>query len=106
MPTTWLRLALPCLVLLCAIATTSPASAQSTSEPVCAAEPVSARGEPSRFVWLAKTKARANWRSRVRATPDLGAAFATWSRAKEPKETCMSGPEGTVCIITAIPCRK
>ncbi|MEQ1716493.1 MAG: hypothetical protein ABL907_10995, partial [Hyphomicrobium sp.] len=40
----------------------------------CASEQIEARGEQSRFLWLAKTKARANWRRKVRTNPALGAA--------------------------------
>jgi hypothetical protein len=70
----------------------------------CAASPVIARGEESSFVWLAKTKARANWRRKVRSMPDLGPNYANWARAANTEERCLSGPAGAVCIFTGIPC--
>ena len=66
---------------------------------------VSARGEPSRFVWIAKTKARANWRRKVRSISGLGADWAVWGNASETEERCLSGPEGTLCIFTGTPCK-
>lgn len=82
------------------IAVTGPARAETCSE-----APVSARGEPSKFEWLAKTKARANWRRRVRGTPGLGPDFAVWPRAANSEERCLTGPDGTVCIFTGTPCK-
>ena len=70
----------------------------------CAATATEARGEQSRFVWLANTKARANWRAKVRANPRLGAAYANWARAQNTEERCLTGPAGTVCIFTGTPC--
>ncbi len=72
----------------------------------CAGSPVEARGEPSRYEWLAKTKARANWRRKVRATPGLGATYANWTHAENTDEHCLTGPAGTVCIFTGTPCLK
>lgn len=72
----------------------------------CAGSPVEARGEQSRFEWLAKTKARANWRRKVRLTPGLGAAYANWARAGNTEERCLSGPAGSLCIFTGVPCLK
>ena len=71
---------------------------------VCASAPIEARGEQSRFIWLAKTKTRANWRRKVRLTPDLGSAYANWARAENTEERCLTGPAGTVCIFTGTPC--
>ncbi|MBS0233383.1 MAG: hypothetical protein JSR99_07840 [Proteobacteria bacterium] len=71
----------------------------------CAPSAVTARGEESRFVWLAKTKTRANWRAKVRAIPDLGPDYANWARAENTEERCLTGPSGTVCIFTGTPCR-
>lgn len=71
----------------------------------CAAASVTARGENSRFMWSAKTKARANWRRRVRGLPGLGPNYDNWSRAKDTDETCLSGPTGTLCIFTGTPCK-
>lgn len=70
----------------------------------CAETAIEARGEQSRYEWSAKGKARANWRSKVRRTPGLGAAYANWARAKNTEEHCMSGPAGTLCIFTGTPC--
>ena len=70
----------------------------------CASTPVEARGEPSRFVWLAKTKARSNWRRKVRAMPGLGSSYANWARAEATEERCLTGPLGTLCIFTGTPC--
>jgi hypothetical protein len=81
------------------------AGASSASALVCATEPVSARGEPSKLEWLAKTKARANWRSRVRATAQLGALYSTPARAVDANSACVADQRGTVCTFTAIPCR-
>lgn len=72
---------------------------------ICAPEPVSARGENSRFAWSAKTKARANWRRKVRALPGLGPDYANWNRAQNTEERCLTGPAGTLCIFSGIPCK-
>ena len=65
----------------------------------CAASAVSARGEESRFVWLAKTKARANWRRKVRSMTELGPGYANWAHAENTEERCLSGPSNTVCNL-------
>lgn len=70
----------------------------------CSLTSIEARGEQSRFVWLAKTKTRANWRRKVRQTPGLGTAYANWARAENTEERCLTGPAGTVCIFTGTPC--
>ncbi len=70
----------------------------------CASAPIEARGEPSRFVWIAKTKARSNWRAKVRRTPGLGTSYANWPRANNSEERCLTGPSGTLCIFTGTPC--
>lgn len=72
---------------------------------VCAQDPVTARGENSRLVWTAKTKARANWRRKVRLMPELGPDYANWSRAEMTDERCLTGPVGTVCIFSGKPCK-
>lgn len=99
---------LGCLLVIAVVAnmqsTAHPAYAQQT--PSCSDSPISARGEPSRYEWLAKTKARANWRHRVRSTPELGTAYSDWKLAANLEESCLVGPDGTVCTITALPCRK
>jgi hypothetical protein len=81
-------------------------AATAVAADICAETAMTARGEPSSLEWLAKTKARANWRSRVRATPKLGTAYSTWSRAAQPVERCEMSSKGLVCTSTAIPCRS
>ncbi len=71
----------------------------------CASSPVMARGEESHFAWLAKTKARANWRAKVRAITGLGPDYANWARAEDTEERFLTGPNGTVCAFSGIPCR-
>lgn len=71
----------------------------------CAGESVEARGEPSRYLWLAKTKARANWRVKVRGTPGLGPDYANWARAQNTDERCYSGPTGNLCVFSGTPCK-
>ena len=85
--------------LIIAMGYAAPASAGT-----CATSAIEARGEQSRFVWLAKTKARANWRRKVRSTPGLGAKYANWARAETTDERCLTGPAGTLCIFTGTPC--
>jgi hypothetical protein len=70
----------------------------------CAAASVIARGEESSFVWLAKTKARANWWRKVRSLPGLGPNYANWAHAENTEERCLSGPAGVICIFTGTPC--
>jgi len=72
----------------------------------CADRPISARGEPSRFEVLAKAKARGNWRAKVRAMPDLGAAYADWNRALAADYRCEQKDAQYVCIAVANPCRR
>jgi hypothetical protein len=85
--------------ILCPVTLSTPVSAGT-----CAVSPVIARGEESSFVWLAKTKARANWRRKVRSMPGLGPGYANWARAENTEERCLSGPAGAVCIFTGTPC--
>jgi hypothetical protein len=93
----------PLIALALAFATSLPG--QPARAETCSGETVTARGEQARFEWLAKTKARANWRRRVRAMPMLGPDYANWSRARDTTERCMSGPSGAVCIFTGRPCK-
>jgi hypothetical protein len=81
------------------------ANARAQGAAACGPEAVSARGENSRFAWTARTKARANWRRKVRATPGLGPDYANWARAQSTEERCLAGPVGTVCIFTGVPCK-
>ena len=78
--------------------------ADNSAAGTCALQPIEARGEQSRFVWLAKTKTRANWRRKVRQTPGLRTAYANWARAENTEERCLTGGAGTVCIFTGTPC--
>ncbi|HVZ06189.1 hypothetical protein [Hyphomicrobium sp.] len=71
----------------------------------CAETPIMARGEEARYVWLAKIKARALWRRKVRSISQLGPDYANWARAQNTEERCLSGGAGTVCIFTGTPCR-
>ena len=82
------------------------AAAHPARADTCASEAVTARGENSRFMWSAKTKARANWRRRVRGLPGLGPDYDNWSRAQDADEKCLSGPAGTLCIFTGTPCKR
>lgn len=71
----------------------------------CAAESVYASGEPASYEWLARIKTHANWRAKVRVLPGLGDPYANWKKAEDTTERCFSGPAGTVCQFTGIPCR-
>lgn len=71
----------------------------------CHDKSIEARGEPSTFVWLAKIKARANWRREVRETSGLGADWAVWGQAADTEERCLTGPEGALCIFIGTPCK-
>jgi hypothetical protein len=88
-----------CLSALLFASTAIPARAAT-----CAGSAIEARGEQARFVWIAKTKARANWRAKVRRTPGLGPTYANWARAENTEERCLTGPAGTLCIFTGTPC--
>ena len=70
----------------------------------CASAPVTAQGEFSRYVWLAKTKARANWRRKVRLAAGLGPAYANWAKARDTEERCIEVQGRTYCIFTGTPC--
>lgn len=70
----------------------------------CSQQRIEAKGEQSRFLWLAKTKARANWRRKVRMTPGLGATYANWARAENTQERCLSGRFNHLCIFSGNPC--
>jgi len=86
---------------LWALGSAAPPAAAAT----CADLPVTARGDPSGFETLAKSKARGNWRAKVRAMPTLGAAYADWYKALAADYRC--GKEGgqNVCTAVAYPCR-
>ena len=72
--------------------------------PACAAAPVTARGEASTFQWLARTKARANWRVKVRRLKGLGADYANWNEARSTAYECGQNGKGIACTVSAIPC--
>lgn len=90
--------------VLAAVATLAGGSTSARAD-TCAAEAVSARGENSRFAWTARTKARANWRRKVRGLPGLGPDYADWNKAAGTEERCIDGPAGTLCIFTGTPCK-
>jgi len=100
----WGRMAAALILVVSAAGSIDLASAQSAK--TCTSAAVMARGEPSTFEWLARTKARANWRHRVRSTPELGTEYSDWKLAANLEESCLVGSDGTVCTITAVPCRQ
>ncbi len=93
------------VVSIVVVLTIGLAAISQASATVCATDTITARGEPSRFAWLAKTKTRANWRRKVRLSTGLGAAYANWARAEDTEERCLIGPRNTLCIFTGRPCR-
>jgi hypothetical protein len=94
------KITITLLMALAVVGQLAPARAET-----CAPAPVTARGEPARYEWMAKLKARANWRAKVRATTDLGPDWAVWKQARDTEERCTAGAEGTVCIFVGTPCR-
>lgn len=90
----------------CALATVPLASASADPAPACSDTAVTARGEPAAYAWMAKIKARANWRRKVRELPNLGPAWSNWYRAAETEERCLIGPGNTLCIFTGTPCKQ
>lgn len=79
----------------------NPASAKT-----CVDEVITVRGEPATFKWLARSKARANWRSRIRVTQGLGDPFANWALAEDAEEQCVTQADGTVCRLSGRPCSR
>ena len=75
--------------MLASIAAAMQAPAQAG---VCGQAPVTARGEESRFMWIAQTKARANWRRKVVPLPGSGRTSATGRGPKTPKSAVSPGP--------------
>lgn len=71
----------------------------------CAEQPVSARGDPSRFQVVARATARGNWRAKVRAMPTLGALYADFNRAQQTLYRCNETDGQHVCIAEGHPCR-
>jgi hypothetical protein len=88
-----------------ALALLAAAFAGPAAAATCTDQPVSARGDPSRFEALAKLKARGNWRAKVRAMPTLGAAYADFNRAQAASYQCSLEDDRHTCIATAQPCR-
>ncbi|MGE5267363.1 MAG: hypothetical protein ACM3L9_08360 [Deltaproteobacteria bacterium] len=93
-------------VVTAATLAAQPAAPPAHAAKACSDVAVSARGEPARFAWLAKTKARANWRRKVRATPGLGTDYSNWGAAETSDERCISSEDGTVCVFTGYPCKR
>ena len=91
------KLCLPSLLLTGAVGSAQAATCHDTA--------ISARGEPARFEWIAKTKARANWRRKVRATTGLGTEWAVWGQAANTEEYCAEGPSSVLCTFTGTPCK-
>jgi hypothetical protein len=54
---------------------------------------------------MAKLKARANWRRKVRAMSGFGPAYANWQSAENATERCVRSERATFCVFTGIPCR-
>lgn len=80
-----------------------PVAAQAQT---CSESPVTAQGEPSRYQWVAKTKAHANWRAKVRTMSGLGPDWASWRLAADSIDDC-SQLDGThTCNFTGRPCKK
>jgi hypothetical protein len=93
-------LSVPTALALLVLALDAPAAAAT-----CADQPVSARGDPSRFEVLAKAKARGNWRAKVRAMPTLGAAYADFNKAQAADYRCRHEDGRHTCVAVAQPCR-
>lgn len=82
------------------------ASSHAALAKTCADAEIYASGEPASYEWLARIKTHANWRSKIRSMPNLGDPYANWENAENWTERCFSGPTGTVCQFTGIPCRR
>ena len=95
-----IRLSASAAAALAILAMGSPVAAAT-----CADQPVSARGDPSRFEVLAKGKARGNWRAKVRAMPALGAAYADWNKALAADYRCSQKDGQHICTAVGHPCR-
>ena len=84
----------------------APAATAQTAADTCGATPISARGEPASYRWLALVKARGNWRTKIRGMQELGPSYANWSSAADQVERCVESGGSTVCTVTGRPCRK
>jgi hypothetical protein len=91
-------LTVPAFLLL---ALAFPAAAATT----CAEQPVAARGDPSRFVVLAKANARGNWRAKVRSLPTLGAEYANFNKALAADYRCSERAGQHTCEAFGHPCK-
>ena len=85
---------------LCLVAASLPAESAT-----CSDQPVTARGDPSRFEMLAKAKARGNWRAKVRTLPSLGAVYADWYKALAADYQCNQADGQYICLAVARPCK-
>lgn len=94
-----------CFIPLLAALVVGSVPAHAAAAKTCSDVAISAHGEQSRYVWLAKTKARANWRRKVRATTGLGTDYSNWNNAETSEERCITGADGTICIFTGYPCK-
>ena len=96
-----MRPSMPAIGIILLIGAVKPSLAAA-----CNDRPVSARGDSSRFELLAKSKARGNWRAKVRALPALGASYADWSKAQAAEYRCSQKDSRFECIAVAYPCRS
>ena len=97
-----IRFLAPTVPALCLIAVAIRARSEAAT---CSDQPVTARGDPSRFEVLAKAKARGNWRAKVRVLPNLGAAYADWYKASSADYQCQQMDGQYVCLAVARPCK-
>jgi hypothetical protein len=91
-------LTIPAFLLL-ALAPSAAAAA------TCAERLVAARGDPSRFVVLAKANARGNWRAKVRSMPTLGADYANFNKALAADYRCSEKAGQHTCEAFGHPCK-
>ena len=75
-----------------------PASAQ----PRCQKSDLWANGEPAALKRVAKHRARAAWLGGVRSK--LGEGYASWTRAKDRRTSCLRDQRQYTCTISARPC--
>ena len=93
------------LTLTVAVHTLAAAPMAQARADQCATIPVTVRGEPSAFQWIARTKARASWRAKVRRLKGLGSPYSDWSRAQNRTEDCGPDGRGKACTFQGTPCR-
>ncbi len=95
----------PACIIVAAVAFIAVATPPALAK-TCSSDPIYASGEPASYEWLARIKTHANWRNKVRTLPSLGDPYANWKLAENTTERCFSGPEGTICQFSGIPCRR